>query len=63
MSKGVPQNVLYPEISTLLVNNKGLLILNSQTQGGDYINNIEIYANKDGFIQIMVKKIINVIQC
>ena len=59
LNKDVPENISYPEISTLLVNNKGILILNSQSFGPTYIKHIEIYANADGFVQILVKKLLN----
>ena len=40
-------------MSTLLVNNKGIILTNSL--GFDqFIDHIEIYANGDGFIQIIV---------
>ena len=52
---GVPQTIPDPDISTLLVNNKGIISFNNQPFTTTSISYIELYSNKEGLLQITVK--------
>ena len=57
MKKGIPASIDNSEWSTLIINGKGLVLLNNQpTDNSNSIEGIEIQSNKNGQMKILVIK-------
>ena len=58
IKKGIPATIDNSEWSTLIINGKGLVLLNNQpTDNSNSIEGIEIQSNSNAIIKILVIKI------